>query len=543
MVLESMKVQILKISLKQSAGLVGISFFFVGLAFLLAWVSTGFQGFDGWLSFLVVLVVSACLVLASWLLLKRDRNLDLPVALLWLFLFAALFRLSMGGFWIAALPAWGHDTPVQQAGYVMEDAYSRDTVAWELARSDMPLWTAFRDYSSVDQYGGLLYVSALIYRYLGGQDHYPLLMTVVAALISSLAVIFTWAFARRGWNEKVAWLAAFLLAVYPEAVLLGSSQMREAFTITLVSVAFYGLVRYSQERTKAGMGWIIAVLFLSLPFSPAFTVVLLVLLTIQGLALGEWRVGHDRRVWAVMFGIVSLALIGLWVSWNQIAPEGMSNPLAVLTWWITKSAEWQFYLTASSSGWIQRILAATPEWLNIPLLVSYGVVRPFLPAALIAGSEAPIWTGISIWRSVGWTLLLPLLFYAPFKALSLQERRGLVLGLSLVVWSSILIASFRGGGDMWDNPRYRVAFAGLQVVLVAWLWFDQHLRKDPWFWRTIIAIGVVLAWFIPWYVGRYYPAFGWPVEDFFNNLGLGLASAILYLIWDWGRRHKDQADS
>ncbi|MFU8773429.1 MAG: hypothetical protein ACNA8H_13545, partial [Anaerolineales bacterium] len=102
----------------------------------------------------------------------------------------------------------------------------------------------------------------------------------------------------------------------------------------------------------------------------------------------------------------------------------------------------------------------------------------------------------------------------------------------------ILIASFRGGGDMWDNPRYRAAFAGLQVILVAWLWVEQRQKKDPWFWRTIIALGVALVWFIPWYVGRYFPGFNWPVQDFFLNLGLALVSALIYLVWDIRRRKK-----
>ncbi|MFU8772911.1 MAG: glycosyltransferase family 39 protein, partial [Anaerolineales bacterium] len=457
-------------SSKQWFSLLAAAVSLLSVALLLTWFSNQFQGLDGWLSFLMVLILAALVVLSSWILIKRDRQITLPRFLFWLLLSAVLIRLLLGAFWVAALPAWGHDTPVQQAGYVMEDAHSRDTVAWELARSDSSLWTAFRDYAGVDQYGGLLYLSALIYRYLGGEVHQPLLVIIVTASFSSIAIVFIWAFIKRSLNESIAWLAAILLAIYPEAVLLGSSQMREAFTITLVSAAFYGLGRYWQERSVVSMAWILAALALTLPFSPAFTVVLLALLAVQGLALGQWRISHDKRFWMILAAIVTLAVGSVWVSWRQIAPEGMSNPLAVLGWWITKSAEWQFHLTERSSGWVQRILAETPDWMNIPMLVIYGVVRPFLPAALIAGSDAPIWTAIAIWRSIGWTILLPFLIYAPFKAFNQREGRGLFLGLSLVVWIGILIASFRGGGDMWDNPRYRAAFASLQVILVAWLW-------------------------------------------------------------------------
>jgi hypothetical protein len=529
------KTQFMGYSVEKRLGFFGAGVFIIGISLLITCISNQFQGFEGWLSFLVILVLSISIAFSGWSLLKRDRQLNLPRTLFWLFLGAIFLRMLVGAFWVIALPEWGHDTAIQRAGYVMEDAHSRDTVAWELAHSEVGLWAAFRDYPDVDQYGGLLFLSAFIYRYIGGEVHHPLLIVLFTASFSSLAVVFTWAFARRSWNEGVAWLAAIFLAVYPEAVLLGSSQMREAFTITLVSIAFYGLLRYWQERSAVSMGWILAPLVLTLPFSPAFTVVLLAMLAVLGLALGEWRISHDRRFWMILVAIVILAVLGVWISWRQIAPEGMSNPIAVLTWWITKSAEWQFYLTERSSGWIQRILAETPEWMNVPLITLYGVVRPFLPAALIATSEAPIWTAISIWRSLGWTILLPFLLYTPFRALRQQEGRGLLIGLCLVVWAGILIASFRGGGDMWDNPRYRVVFSSMQVLLVAWLWHEQNLQKDAWLWRIIIAFFVSLVWFIPWYVSRYYPTFNWPISDFFLTLGLALVSALLYVIWDLRR--------
>jgi hypothetical protein len=161
---------------------------------------------------------------------------------------AALLRLAAGVFWFLALPAWGYENPVEQAGYVMEDAYQRDSAAWELAQSGEPLWAAFTANQSSDQYGGILFISALIYRYLGGPEHMPLLMVVVTAAFSALAVLFTWSVTARLWDRRVAALASWGLALYPEAVLLGSSQMREAFTISLLPIAIYSLLRYRQEH-------------------------------------------------------------------------------------------------------------------------------------------------------------------------------------------------------------------------------------------------------------------------------------------------------
>jgi hypothetical protein len=106
--------------------------------------------------------------------------------------------------------------------------------------------------------------------------------------------------------------------------------------------------------------------------------------------------------------------------------------------------------------------------------------------------------------------------------------------LALAVWLVVILASARSGGDLWDNPRYRVAFAGLQVSLAAWVWIEQRRQPDPWFKRLAVGLICVLAWFIPWYFRRY-TDISWPVVDLFKTVGLGLASAVLFALWDWVR--------
>jgi hypothetical protein len=233
-------------------------------------------------------------------------------------------------------------------------------------------------------------------------------------------------------------------------------------------------------------------------------------------------------------------LLGVWATWGSFAPEGISNPVELVSWWVVKSADWQAHLSERASGWVQKIFDATPPWTHAPMLLVYGVMQPFLPAALSDATGAIIWRGIAIWRAIGWTLLLVFLIYAPVRAVRrIDVHAGgnnirWVLGLSLVVWLGILIASYRGGGDQWDNPRYREAFAGLQIALVAWVWASQRSRPDPWLRRALVGAGLVLAWFLPWYLRRYI-YLDWPVEDLFKTLGLGIASAVLYWIWDWAK--------
>jgi hypothetical protein len=212
----------------------------------------------------------------------------------------------------------------------------------------------------------------------------------------------------------------------------------------------------------------------------------------------------------------------------------MTNPVAVISWWIRKSVSLQAYTSRLDSGWMQKVFSNSPEWTHLPLLLTYGVFRPFLPAAVVVGSHAPIWRWITIWRAIGWAFLLPLLIYAPLLAYRQIRDRGFTLVFSLIVWLGIIVASLRGGGDMWDNPRYRATFAALQVALAAFAFVEQRRTSDPWLRRALIGLFAIVIWFVPWYMRRYY-GFVWPVEDLFRTLGIGISSAFLLVLWDWAR--------
>jgi hypothetical protein len=506
----------------------------VALSLALAWVSTNFQGVSGWPAFLAITFFSAGLFAGVWWLLRNER---LPNWLLVLAIGAALIHLAAGVFWLKGLPRWGHGTLAEKAGYVMADAYARDTLAWRLAHSDRPLPAAFVNNRRVDQYGGMLFMSAFIYRFLPTPIHMPLLVLTLAAVVSALAVPFTWAFARLAWGEMEARLAAWIIVLYPEAILLGSSQMREAFLVMLITAAFYGLLRYERDRSLVGLVWILLPLALCLPFSPPVAALALVMLVFLAIVLRFSRSGlhiGQSRLWLGLGALVILALIGLYIALRQFAPAGMTNPLEMLSWWIKHSAKWQAYISIHSSGWMQKVLRGAPEWVKLVTLLGYGVVQPFLPAALVARSGAPIWQWVAIWRATGWTILLALTIYAPILALRTRRNRAFNLALSLIIWGVILVASYRAGGDLWDNPRYRTAFAGLQAALVAWVWIEHRRMADAWLRRALLATGAVLFWFLPWYLRRYTP-FIWPVEDLIKTIGLGIMTAFLLVLWDWAR--------
>jgi hypothetical protein len=488
------------------------------LAFVLAWVSNRFASFSGWFSFTAMLALCTGLFYLSWRLLRAEKP---PAWLLALTIGAALFRLALGLLWFLALPVGGYDTDVQEAGYVMQDAFNRDGAAFQLGRSAQPLTLAFQGFSGSDQYGGLLFVSAAVYRYIGTAQHQPLLVLTLAAAVSALAVMFTWAFVNRAWAAPIARLAAWGLALYPEAALLGSSQMREAFTVTFLPLALFALFRLHKKFSWANLALLTLPILLSVPLSRAFTPSLLLVLALAYLGLDKWRVLRNRYVLGGLAALVVLAVIAVFLF------------VDVGSLWLVQSADWQTYVSANASDWVTRQFDRMPVWGQVPFLVIYGIFRPLLPAALVA-SGPPIWTAMGIWRALGWTALLGLLVYATYLAFRSKAWRQLPGALLLANWIVSFTVSYRAGGDLWDNPRYRSAFAAIQVAVAAWAWVTHRETKDPWLRRALGSMIFIIAWFIPWYLRRYAP-FDWPIVELHQVIGLGLVSASLYILWDWLR--------
>lgn len=514
--------------------LTGAALVLLAASFPLTWFASSFRGYYGWGSVLTLELIAAAILYVGWRLIKAENP---PTFVARLMILALVLHILAAMAWMWFLPRYGHGNPAEIEGYVFGDAFGRDKVAWRLARSPQPLWTAFVGHRKVDQYGGLLYLSAAVYRYLGSGFHQPMLMVLLAAALSALAVPFTWAFASLAWGRTEARLAAWLMMIYPDVVLLGSSQMREAFTMTFVIAGFYGLLRYNRDRTLTSLAWMIVPLVLCLPFTPPASALLLGGLLVLAVAM-RFSQSHNPNapllLWIGLGVVIVAVMIGLFLSLRQFVPDRITNPFEMVTWWLTKSAQLQGYISAHASGWMQKVFDSYPSWVQLPVLLAYGVVQPFLPAALIAPSDASVWYGIAVWRATGWTFLLAFLIYAPVLAFQKRNRRAFNLALALILWFVILLASFRGGGDLWDNPRYRVMFAGLQAAVVAWALIEHRRLKDPWLRRALVVTGMVLAWFLPWYLRRY-TNLVWPVVDLFKTLGMGLASAFLLLMWDWAR--------
>ena len=438
-------------------------------------------------------------------------------ALAWIMILAFLLRLALGLFLGWGLPRFGYDQSVQQAGFVFEDAYRRDGSAWELAMSGDTLMQAFSEAYGADQYGGMLALSAMVYRFLSPDAYRPGLILILTSGAMALGVPFLVATTRRRFDGQVALWTGWIFALYPEGILLGASQMREPFYLLFFCILFWAASHWL-DRSR---------LRLALP---------LFALTSVAFLLFSYRIGIP---------VIGVILIWLWLEtvpkirrgWMKILGWGLvvvgaGAALFIFRDWLIAALNWDTYLTIHASGMVQFQLERLPEWMYLPFLVGYGLFQPVLPAAI--SIPAPwIWKGLGIFRALGWYAILPLLIYALFRVWKEKPdrtKRLLVMAV-LFVLGWILLASVRAGGDQWDNPRYRTAFLPWMAFLSAWGVQYSIQNKDRWLRRWLIIEGVALGILTVWYVSRYTAMF--PPLDLQVMIGMIFLVGLLIIVMGW----------
>ncbi len=450
----------------------------------------------GWLVYSSMMIIGMVIISALWRSCGASRALGL-ILLLTVFL-----RLGLGMAFSLILPAFGNDNEVHNAGYVFRDSYTRDIQAWNLANSSESLWSAFDRSTSIDQYGGMLFLSGSLYRFLSPDSHRPWLVILVGALTAAIGVILAWKAVRKAWGEPVARGTAWIMALYPESILLGSAQMREPFLITFVVMVFWGVVNWSVNwRTSAA--WLAGGIVGMLLFNPGIAVAAILITTVW-----VWIWGKGRQVtrwWWIAGGMVAVIL----AAFIFIRAAGSSlqfhfGPLDNLLNWLRFSAAWDAYLLELNSGWIQNVFAILPASLHLPFIVGYGITQPLLPAAI---ADPGVWPmrALGILRGLGWYALAPFLVYSLRPIWKLRENRERLarLWLLFVTWGWIILSAARAGGDQWDNPRYRVILLLFQAILAAQTLTWQRATHDRWLGRFLAVEGVFLLFFGYWYAARY----------------------------------------
>jgi len=432
---------------------------------------------------------------------------------------AFVFRFAGGVATYLILPVHGYEENDDQAGYVYTDARRRDAQAWDLAGSDRPIVDAFQSNYAYDQYGGLLAFSALIYRVFSPDAHRPLMLVLVTALTAALGVPFLWKATGKIFGEKVAWAVAWIFALYPESILLGGSAMREPYIMTFSAMAFWGFVSWfgasgfdTPREKHAGLlnlqnsasVWLGAALLGMILVSPSVALFTLVI-------FAGWVFFSRERAnisWKVilLFAVIFIAgLFFLSASLNRSGEFNSASPLHVINDWLKSAVKWDAYQLERESGWIQKLFDAMPAWLRLPFITFYGILRPVLPATLIEPS-LPIWKLIYILRALGWYALLPMLIlsFIAGPVSGFEKKRPLWMWITLLAWTWILLSSLRGGGDDWDNSRYRTLLFMWQALMGGYVWVWWRETRSVWFGRALACEIVFLLVFTYWYASRYF---------------------------------------
>jgi len=463
----------------------------------------GFASF----SFLFLLSFSLFIVLFKW------ANAGKTLAYIIAITFALRFLVGVSLY--VFLPIYGHTDVDDRAGFVFTDAHRRDDEAWKLASSDRFIGEAFSKNFAYDQYGGLLAFSALVYRYLSPDAHRPLMLLLLSAIVAALGIPFLWRAVNQVFGEKVAWASAWIFALYPESILLGASIMREPYLLTFSAMALYGFVfgvgelapvndasKLADSKTASRI-WLALGLLGMLLVSPAVAIAHLIIFA------GWIFFANEQRTisWKAVLVFAAIFFVGLFflsASLNRSGEFDASSPLSVVNDWLRLAVKWNAYGIERDSGWVQKLFDEMPQWMHLPFVAVYGILQPVLPAALVYPT-VPLLKAIYILRALGWYAILPalILSFGAGTGFGLGKKRNVILWLALLTWTWILLAALRGGGDMWDNPRYRTILFVWQAILagVVWVWWRE--MRPAWFVRVVACEVAFLVVFIQWYVNRY----------------------------------------
>jgi hypothetical protein len=463
--------------------------------------------------FSFLFLLSLVLLKISWQWAGSGKTLGIIIAL------AFALRLIVGVSLYLGLPLYGHDDEDDKAGYVFTDAHLRDDQAWELASSERPIVVAFTDKFAYDQYGGLLAFSAFVYRYFSPDAHRPLMLILLSSLVAVLGVPFLWKAVGQVFGEKVAFTSAWIFVLYPESILLGASAMREPYLLTFSALALYGFVEWVTradivpegqrsesigERRRSAWIWLTLGILGMLLVSPSVAIATLIIFAGWVFFTNENRTLSWKVILVFAIAFV-LGLFFLSASLNRSGEFDSTSPLRVVNDWLKLAVKWNAYKLEEGSGWVQKIFDEGPTWIRLPFITIYGILQPVLPAALIAPTK-PIWKVIYILRSAGWYVMLPamIMSFGAAAGHGSKKMRNILLWLSLLAWTWILLAALRGGGDSWDNPRYRAILFVWEAILAGYVWVWWRETRNVWFMRVFLCEVVFVLVFTQWYASRYF---------------------------------------
>ncbi len=494
----------------------------LGLGMVLSSLQPG-NWLIGWLGFSFLFLLSFSLLTLS------TKWADGGKTLAWMVALAFALRFVGGVTTYLVLPIDGFTDEDDRAGFIYTDAHRRDAQAWELAESEYPIADAFSKKFAYDQYGGLLAFSALIYRYLSPDAHRPLMLVLVSVFMAALGLPFLWKAVNQQWGEKIAIASGWIFALYPESVLLGGSAMREPYLMAFSAFALWGFASWGLGTQKTLLDRRQSIVWFALGIVGMLFVSPVVALATLAIFAGWMYFASERgRIsWWMVAVLAAVFVAGLFILSSALDRQGNlggGTPIGVINNFMRESLKWNVFKIEEGSGWVQKLFDEMPKWLRLPFVMVYGVFQPVLPAALVEPTTLT-WRIIAILRALGWYAMLPALILS-FVAATVERsemKRKVFIWLSFAVWGWILLTSLRGGGDQWDNPRYRTILFLWQAILAGGVWVWWRETRNAWLLRVVLMEIIFLLFFGQWYANRYF--------YFGGQLPFGLMVAIILGLW------------
>jgi hypothetical protein len=441
-----------------------------------------------------------------------------------------------------AILFWGYESNRNLKGLVELDAINAVDSAWHAAHAGGSVLEAWGRRPG-DNTGGITVMGVAVFRLLSMDQERTLLLGLIASALTSLTVIAVYRLASGLFSPGVAKVAAIIAAIYPEAVMIGSSHQQMGYMALILSLgmlAIAGLIRNPSlvpgepglpNRRNAAVLLVIAFV---LSFIVSYQFAILGFLC--GAAFAVWLSDPRKRLGRIFWigaGAAAVALIVLRVlAWRDVIPSDWDYLYSQYQY--VYGMAWEEFTKLTNAGggdFFQNVLITMEKGQAFLLAAVYGLIRPALPAAI--GYRNPtahggvFWQMLNIYRSLGWYLLLPVLIYGTLKSLRGILQRKPETILMLIFWFVAFIGSYRAFGDEWDNPRYRLFAFAPMALLAASAWMAQRETKDPWFKRIVLSFAAAVVSLTVWYILRDYAMVAFPAVASIIVIGVITVAAFV----------------
>jgi hypothetical protein len=451
----------------------------------------------------------------------------------------------------------GYQADVAREGVMSADALNAAHSAWTNANAALPISTIWTR-ASGDNTGGITVIAVILYRLLSMDMARPLLLGLAAAFFSTFSVAATYRFGELVFPRKIAVIAAWIVALYPEAVMIGSSHLQTGYLAAWFGILMFGLaglfIRRSPEGELADLPspWVcllIAIFAMAGTFfiSTQFFQLLLFVVPISLVWFVDARSKISRWIWiaggALLGGVLLLFVLNqlnlISSHWDFITIEGK---------YLFGAAWTEFDKAAASNGqdMFQGAIASLPRAYAFVVAGFYGILQPVLPASIgfrnTTDTGGAFWQILGIWRGLGWYPMLLFVFYAGLSAFGGIRPRHPETLMALFFWVIAYAGSYRAMGDQWDNPRYRLFVLIPMALLAAWGWYRFRQKNDMWFYRLLWPFAFGVSGLTIWYILRYYFAVKFPpVQSLAVLVVLSFGVFFLMLLYSFVRRKKRAA--